>query len=161
MTDTGSEKKKAGIQINLTLNDLVGFGIRMVKSGLSLTHSLEEMIDHKLDEMVKNGKCTRAEATQAATKLKTQFQSSVRKFSGRIGEGVRSTLNRVNIATMDDMRTIEERLDTLIQEVEKLASEPATETGPKEKPVRKRPVSKKRSSDKKSGSRTGTPKTSQ
>ncbi|MBN1880139.1 phasin family protein [bacterium] len=118
VTEPGADKKKEGININLTLNDLVGFGVRMVKSGLSLTRSLEEIVDHKLDEMVKKGKCTRVEAREMADKLKKQLNSSIGKFSGKIGDGVRATLNRMNIATLDDMKTIEKRLDTLINELE-------------------------------------------
>ncbi len=120
VAEPAGEKKKGDLHINLNLNDLVGFGVRMVKSGLSMTRSIEEVIDRKLDELVAKGSCSRAEASQTAENLKKQLNQGISKFSGRLGDGVRATLNRMNIATINDLKSMEERLDKILKETESI-----------------------------------------
>jgi polyhydroxyalkanoate synthesis regulator phasin len=117
--DNGT-KKKTVINIQMSLNDMLSFGTNLLKSGLSLKQSINTMIDKKMDEMVQKGKYTKEEAVQAGDKMKRDLNEAVDRFTGRMSDGIRNTLNRLNIATLDDIQSLEKQLDTLIKEINAL-----------------------------------------
>lgn len=146
----GSSGEKNSTQIRLTFNDLMVLGFNMVKSGFGLIQSFEKVLDSKFQEMVDKGELKPDEASRIQSEVKSTMQGALNGFSGKVNDGVKSTLNRLNIATLQDIQTLESRLDSLLQKVDELT--------PKAAP--KAATTRKKSTPKRSGTRKTTPKAS-
>lgn len=160
------EKKKQGVNIAFSLVDTLGFGMNLVKSGLNLKQAIDSTIDKKMDEMVQKGSLSKEEASKAGENLKAEAGKAIDSFSGRMSEGIRKTLNRLNIATLDDLRSLEKQLDSLLNELESIGK---SESGKKTKSASKKPpktsrptpkTSDKSSSDTKKSTKTSKTKKS-
>lgn len=151
-------KKKTVINIQMSFNDMISFGTNLIKSGLSLKQSLNTMIDKKMDEMVQKGKYTKEEAAHAGAKMKHDLSNSLDRFTGRMSDGIRKTLNRLNIATLDDIQSLEKQLDRLIKEINALGER---KTGSKGRTCSKKPPKKPAPAPEMSGKPTSGTRTTQ
>lgn len=153
-------KKKSNFSLSLSMPDMLGFGMNLVKSGLNLKQSINMTIDKKMSELVQKGSHTKEEAAQTGEKLKLDLGNSIDNFSGRMSDGIRSTLNRLNIATLDDVRSLEKQLDTLLEELESFEKSGASakKKSASKKPPKSAPspskTSKKTDSDTKKPTKT-------
>jgi polyhydroxyalkanoate synthesis regulator phasin len=136
------QKKTVDATLQLNFNDVMKFFGNLFRSGMEFRQTVNDMIDQKMDQMVSDGKYTKAEAKAAGNKLKKGMDEATGKFTGRLSDGIRSTLNRINIATLDDIKSLEIRLDTMLKTLEDLNT---TEKVTK-KPTSSRTTAKKPSS---------------
>ncbi|MBN1296378.1 hypothetical protein JXA80_06330 [bacterium] len=126
-------KKAENLNIKITLNDLMVMGFSMIKGGFGLLQSLEKVIDTKFEEMVRKGDLKPKEAEKLKTDVLQSLRHATGSFSSKISSGVQHTLKRLNIATLDDLKSLEKRLDELLE----TARRPAMTAEPAE-PVKKR-----------------------
>ena len=154
--EQGSEgNQDKGTTIKLTLNDLMILGFNMVKSGFGLVQSLEKVLDKKFQDLVDRGELKPEDASKIRDDVKDSLQNAMSGFSGKINEGVRGTLNRLNIATLQDLQSLETRLDTLLQKVDSLIDDAAAK-GKTKKTATRKPAARKTAPKKTSPTRKRT-----
>ncbi|HPQ39783.1 MAG TPA: hypothetical protein PLV45_05360, partial [bacterium] len=120
--DSGkSTGKSTSVNFRISLNDLMVLGFNMLKSGFGLIQSLEKMMDAKFQELVDKGELKPEDAEKLKHDISQSISSSKQKFSDKVSGGVRSTLNTLNIATLEDLKSLETRLDTLLETVDTIA----------------------------------------
>jgi len=135
-------KENKGIHLKFTFNDMMMMGLNTLKSGFGLVQSLEKMVDAKIKVMLEAGELNSADAKKIKKDLKNTLHNAMAGFTGKINNGVRSTLNHLNIATLQDLKILETRLDKIIAKVDTVltASKKAPSKRKKKATPRKKPV---------------------
>ncbi len=137
-----NQKSKNGLSINLDFKDVFHILRRTVQEK-SLFTAIDSKLDEKIEAAVERGEITKADGERIAAEMKAGMRGSVDKVYEKIDNGIERTMKTLRLATVEDVNKIEERLDRVLEKLDKL-----------EKP--KRSSSPRKSSSGGSSRRSGT-----
>lgn len=155
---SGGTDKQPSVNFRISLNDLVVLGFNMAKSGFGLLQSLEKLMDSKFQELVDKGELNPGDAEKIKQGIQHSIENSKQKFSDKVSGGVRGTLNALNIATTEDLKSLETRLDSLLEKVDGIAKKPAASRRRTTAKSRSRTARKTTAKSRKTSSRGSSPK---
>jgi len=81
--------------------------------GLGLAVTTKEQVEKVVDELVEKGEMTRESSTSFVNKIVEEGQQVEKDIDEKIQKKVKEVLDDFDIATKDDIRRIEQRLNEL------------------------------------------------
>ncbi|MBN1355593.1 hypothetical protein JXA40_04900 [bacterium] len=145
-------KSESNVNIALSFKDTVEIFKLMVTSRISLMEATETVIDRHIDRLVDGGKMSRTEGEKAKKEARDAIRGGVRKITDRIDAGMQRTLNALHIATINDLKSVEEKLDLMNKRLDSLLASIRKTRQPRSR------KSAKKSSPKNARKSTGKPK---
>jgi polyhydroxyalkanoate synthesis regulator phasin len=120
-------KGKKNIRINIELKDLLDMLKKTVGHGKNALANFEQALDEKLQRLIQKGEISANEGKKIKEDMKEKAGAMFRKVNTAIESGVQKALKSMNLATAQDLKKIEDRLDELMKKV----SNPSGKTPPK------------------------------
>jgi polyhydroxyalkanoate synthesis regulator phasin len=90
---------------------------KLFLAGLGSAAYTYEKASKLVDDMVEKGKLTIDEGKELSEELKRNFKGKVEEVKPLTKDDMISILSQMNFATKDDLKNIEQRLDTLEEKV--------------------------------------------
>lgn len=154
-----TKKKKTKIQFNM--KDILDIMKKAVSHGKGFLEAVETKLQEKIAGLVQKGEITDSEGKVVTEELRKKVKSVVEKLNENVDHAVKKSLKALNLATIEDVKSIETRLNDLLSDLEKMtaslqnAKQPIQEKvlaqpAEKKKPLVKKTVSKKAKSGKSS-----------
>ena len=86
---------------------------KFLLSGLGVLVLTQEKIEQLLEELTKKGGITEKESKKLLTEIIEKGEEKKKEIEGKIREKVEIMLSQMNVATKDDIRKLEKRVEAL------------------------------------------------
>jgi polyhydroxyalkanoate synthesis regulator phasin len=139
-TETQEKPKdpKKKISISLEFSDILDFFKKVGTQGKEAFTTIEQEIEKKILWLVNKGEITQEEADEISREFREKLKSKIGQLNKSIDSNLQKALKTLNIATTDDVRSLENRIDMLINKVDSLFKNKTSAGQAKSKPKTKK-----------------------
>lgn len=86
---------------------------RIFLTGLGAVAVTAEKAGEMIDELVKKGELTFEQGKEIAKEYREKFGTQMQEFDNKVESAVSNVLSSMNIATKDDLKKLQDKLDQL------------------------------------------------
>ena len=88
---------------------------KVVNFGFGAYAVTKERAQSLIDEMIEKGQISKEERSKAVDDLMQKAQEERTEFNQRIEDNIKQVMQRLDLATRDDIRELHKKLDQLLQ----------------------------------------------
>ena len=129
----GNSKQKEQLNLVFSFKEMIHLFKSIIIKRTGILNAIELEIDRKIETLQAEGKMTKEEGEELSASLKKEISDWSQRFNDRIDAGIYKTLKALKIASVNDLRLLEQKLDKILDQVESLIEQDSA-SGKKEKP---------------------------
>jgi polyhydroxyalkanoate synthesis regulator phasin len=141
-SDAGASKKKS-IQLSFGFAEMFELLKNALIQGKDFLVSLEKQIEMKIASLVKKGEISEEDGADVTDEIKIKIRSILGKINDSTDKAIQKTLKALHIISVQDLKALEDKLDSISARLDKLAGKSPAKRAPSKNSGKPRTRSRK------------------